>query len=56
MAEHHFDVIEESIDAIMPRNNADFSHSDDQGGESSGISVNQLQDVHATVSAHNKSK
>jgi hypothetical protein len=42
MTEHVSDVIEKSINAIVPSDHANFRHSDDQRGESSGISINQL--------------
>lgn len=55
MAEHQLDIVQESIDPVVPSDDAHLRHPDDESGKGGGVVVDQLEDVHPSVGAHDQS-
>ena len=56
VTEHEFDVVEEAIDPVVPRDDEQLHQTDDQRRERGGVAVDQLQDVHTGASAHKQAQ
>lgn len=56
VTKHEFDIVEEAVDAVVPSDDANFSHADDECRKGGSVVVDQLQYVHSTVGAHDESE
>lgn len=56
MTEHEFDVVEEAIDPVVPRDDEQLHQANDKSRKRGGVAVDQLQDVHTGASAHEQAQ
>ena len=56
IADHVLDVVEEALDAVMPRDEHYFNQAEDESRKSGGVRVDQLQDVNSALRTHRQSQ